>query len=90
MATRIAEVENASQKEETKGVRFAVRLDPQHPGGEYHRAGVKFVTGQDIYFDSIPETIRIDPWLMVAKIEGDKPPAYNSAERREKQAGRLK
>ena len=85
----------ASQIMEKKGEtmprveQFAVRLDPQHPSGQYQRAGVRFSTTTDVLFEQVPDVIAKDPWLMVAKVEEGKPPAYTSQERRAKQAGRL-
>jgi hypothetical protein len=85
MAIREAELEKETK---TKGERFAVRLDPQHPGGMYRRAGVEFAAGIDVFFDDIPDVIKNDPWLMVAKVEGDNPPSYSTSDRRVKQEQR--
>lgn len=85
MATQIKEVE---KKDGVEGKRFAVRLDPQHPAGQYQRAGVKFIVGETRYFDVVPDVMLKDPWLMVAKIEGDTPPVFNTYERRAKQPER--
>lgn len=81
----IKEVEKEGME---KAKRFAVRLDPQHPGGVYHRAGMTFVVKQDVYLDMVPEAIMNDPWLMVAELKGDAPPVFNTLERRAKQPER--
>lgn len=78
------------RKEETKsdGGQFAVRLDPQHPAGKYQRGGVRFVAGADVFFESVPDAIKNDPWLMVTEIKTGGAPTYGTQDRRVKQAGR--
>lgn len=72
----------------TEAVQFAVRLDPQHPAGVYSRAGTRFVAGTDVFFDSVPDAIRTDPWLMVTPAQPGVPPVYRPTDRQTKHAGR--
>ena len=69
--------------------RFAVRLDPQHPGIVYSRARVRFSKTKDMFFEQVPEAVKNDPWLMVTPVEPGAAPVFSSHARHAKQAQRL-
>ena len=76
------------KRETSPAPRYAVRLDPQHPHGQYHRAGYRFGATSDVFFEDVPVAIREDPWLMVTQVEAGAAPVYGFRERVAKQTGR--